>query len=603
MRSCTSAPRVVLAVLLAMPAGFGIAAPGDVSDPRSRYTAIRGREDLVRRDMDAQPARSEPGHTVHRVRQVIAEYERMARAFPASGYSDNALWQAARLSADAFWAWGGETDRKAALRLFSALQSHFPTSSLNREVASQTKRLTAVPTAADKTLAASEPVSAPPMVFSMLKSIRREALPGALRVILELEREAGFQDERLPDPERVFIDLRRTNVAAGLKDAVLGFGDDVVKQVRVGRQDGNVTRVVLDLQTNAARHSVYALYNPYRVVIDVERLAPGPMSKSTPAVAALPVPLEPSAKPLTAATPVAPPPAVSIVAEVKSAALVDTKITKDSPGASWTAEPLQARAVAASPPAAAPAAPAANLNGSFSLSRQLGLGISRIVIDAGHGGHDPGARVKGLNEAELVLDVALRLEKLLLAQPGVEVVLSRRSNVYVPLEERTAIANRAGADLFLSIHANASNNARARGIEMYFLNFAPNPEAEAIAARENAGASKTMHHLPDIVKAIALNNKIDESRDFASIMQTSMFDRLKRVNRETKNLGVKQAPFMVLIGATMPSVLAEISFLTNREEGALLKTANYRQQIADALFNGVMRYQKAQKATQAVAAR
>ncbi len=211
--------------------------------------------------------------------------------------------------------------------------------------------------------------------------------------------------------------------------------------------------------------------------------------------------------------------------------------------------------------------------------------------------------MKGLNEAELVLDVAFRLEKLLLAQPGVEVVLSRRSNVYVPLEERTAIANRAGADLFLSIHANASNNARARGIEMYFLNFAPNPEAEAIAARENAGASKTMHHLPDIVKAIALNNKIDESRDFASIMQTSMFDRLKRVNRETKNLGVKQAPFMVLIGATMPSVLAEISFLTNREEGALLKTANYRQQIADALFNGVMRYQKAQKATQAVAAR
>jgi N-acetylmuramoyl-L-alanine amidase len=223
------------------------------------------------------------------------------------------------------------------------------------------------------------------------------------------------------------------------------------------------------------------------------------------------------------------------------------------------------------------------------------------VIDAGHGGHDPGARVKGLNEADLTLDVALRLEKLLLSVPGVEVVMTRRTDVFIPLEERTAIANRAGADLFLSVHVNASSSARARGIETYFLNFAPNPEAEAIAARENAGSSKTMHDLPDIVKAIALNNKLDESRDFATLVQNAMFERLRKANREARNLGVKQAPFMVLIGATMPSVLAEISFLTNRQEATLLKTANYRQAIAEALFQGVAKYQRSLKTAQSVA--
>jgi N-acetylmuramoyl-L-alanine amidase len=253
------------------------------------------------------------------------------------------------------------------------------------------------------------------------------------------------------------------------------------------------------------------------------------------------------------------------------------------------------------PTTEAPKTASTNRAGGFSLSRQLGLGVARIVIDAGHGGHDPGAKAKGLTEADLVLDIALRLEKLLQKQPGVEIVLTRRDSSYVALEERTAMANRVGADLFLSIHANASPNAAVRGIETYFLNFATNPEAEAIAARENAASSRTMRHLPDIVQAIALNNKIDESRDFATIVQSSLYQRLRKANKEARSLGVKQAPFMVLIGATMPSVLTEISFLTNGQEGGLLKTDKYRQQIADALANGVMRYQQSLKRMQTVA--
>jgi N-acetylmuramoyl-L-alanine amidase len=175
-------------------------------------------------------------------------------------------------------------------------------------------------------------------------------------------------------------------------------------------------------------------------------------------------------------------------------------------------------------------------------------------------------------------------------------VLTRRNNTYVALEERTAIANRSSADLFLSIHANASANASARGFETYFLNFAPNPEAEAIAARENAGSSKTMGNLPDIVKAIAMNNKIDESRDFASMLQQAMNAQLRKADRSARNLGVKQAPFMVLVGATMPSALAEVSFLTNRQEATLLRSTAYRQQIAEALFSGITKYQQSLKA-------
>jgi N-acetylmuramoyl-L-alanine amidase len=279
-------------------------------------------------------------------------------------------------------------------------------------------------------------------------------------------------------------------------------------------------------------------------------------------------------------------------------------------GTSSTPAPARETPIASAAAAGAPtseravvAPPSRNVAGGFSLSRQLGLGVARIVIDPGHGGYDPGAEMRGLSESELTLDVALRLEKLLEKQPGVDVVLTRRGNRYVPLDERTAIANRAAADLFLSIHANASADARARGIETYFLNFASNSAAEALAARENAGSSRTMRELQDIVTAIALNNKIDESRDFASFVQGSMYDRLRRVNRQARNLGVKQAPFAVLIGATMPGILVEISFLTNRQEATLLRTPKYRDQIADALLNGVMKYQKSLKASQAVAAR
>lgn len=236
---------------------------------------------------------------------------------------------------------------------------------------------------------------------------------------------------------------------------------------------------------------------------------------------------------------------------------------------------------------------------SYSLARQLGLGASKIVIDPGHGGHDPGAIGPGISEAEVVLDVALRLEALL-RDAGFGVVLTRRTDEFIPLEERPAIATREQADLFLSIHANASRNQNARGIESYFLNFATDLDAAAVAARENAATGRTMNNLPEIVRAITLNSKLDESRSFASLIQRAMAARLSGANKGLRDHGVKQAPFVVLIGASMPSVLAEISFITNAQEARLLKSGAYRQRIAQALFDAVRGYQRSLKNAQVV---
>jgi len=237
----------------------------------------------------------------------------------------------------------------------------------------------------------------------------------------------------------------------------------------------------------------------------------------------------------------------------------------------------------------------ANSNGGFSLGRQLGLGVSRIVIDPGHGGYDPGAKTGTLTESALVLDVARRLEARLTAETGIEVILTRRRDAYMPLRARTELANRVGADLFLSIHANAARDRRARGVETYYLDLATDPSAQIVAARENATSREGMHDLPKLVRSITMHNKRDESRDFAKMVQRHLIRAVRELYPGAQDLGVKQAPFVVLIGANMPSVLAEISFLTNIEDAAFLATDAYRDRIADALLQSILEYQRTLK--------
>jgi N-acetylmuramoyl-L-alanine amidase len=230
-------------------------------------------------------------------------------------------------------------------------------------------------------------------------------------------------------------------------------------------------------------------------------------------------------------------------------------------------------------------------SGDRSLIRALGLKIGKIVIDPGHGGHDTGTiGPKGLEEKDLVLEVSRRLGKLLEARLGAEVVYTRKDDTFIPLETRTAIANQARADLFVSIHANSSRDTAARGVETYYLNFTSSPEALEVAARENAVSEKSIYELQDLVKKIALKEKIEESREFAWDVQQSLHSGLAVKSPAIRDRGVKKAPFIVLIGANMPSILAEISFVSNPTDEHRLATSEYRQRIAESLYRGIAKY-------------
>ena len=238
--------------------------------------------------------------------------------------------------------------------------------------------------------------------------------------------------------------------------------------------------------------------------------------------------------------------------------------------------------------------PPPTADGEATLMRALGLKIGRIVIDAGHGGHDSGTLgAGGIEEKDVVLDVALRLGKLLHDRLGAEIVYTRADDTFIPLETRTAIANKAQADLFISVHANSSEDASARGVEVYYLNFTSDPEAMEVASRENAVSTQSVHQLSDLVKKIALKDKIDESRELAEDVDQSLYGGLTKGNEGLKNRGVKKAPFVVLIGANMPSILAEISFVTNQTDADELRRPEYRERVAESLYAGVARYAKA----------
>jgi N-acetylmuramoyl-L-alanine amidase len=235
------------------------------------------------------------------------------------------------------------------------------------------------------------------------------------------------------------------------------------------------------------------------------------------------------------------------------------------------------------------ARPAAD--GQRTLIRALGLKIGRIVVDAGHGGHDMGTTGPGgLLEKDLTLDVALRLGKLLESKLGAEVIYTRDDDSFVPLETRTAIANQNQADLFISIHANSSKEPSARGVETYYLNFTSSADALEVAARENAVSETSIHELQDLVKKIALKEKIGESHEFAADVQRSLWGGLGAKTPALRNRGVKKAPFIVLIGANMPSVLVEISFLSNPIDERRLKLPEYRQRVAEYLYRGITHY-------------
>lgn len=560
--------------------GLTVAGPAAAQTPATLFERAQGRAEAVR---------SSPAPTVAAVRTAARSFENIVRRFPTSGFSDNALFEAAVLMRQAHTLSGDKADRAAGLRYLEWLRKEYPHSPLLRQVPALATGFdpaepapAEVPAASPVAAArseASEPASSGGL--AVVRSVSQAALPQGERVTIELTREVPYSVHRVDGPDRVFFDFTTSAPDQTLINRPPAITGQLVKALRLGRHQANVTRVVLEL-AGAPRFSAFTLYEPFRLVIDVESdaLAPKPVP---PPVARPPInqtPKLPGAV-VVPPRPVAPPPVLP---------------APPPPPASPPPAPE-------GPAESAPLPAASTARGDYSLARQLGLGVSRVVIDPGHGGHDPGAQANGISESELVLDVSLRLKRLLQQHSGIEVVLTREDNRFIPLEQRTARANQEGADLFLSIHANASRQTATRGVETYLLNLATNPSAEAVAARENATSAQSMGTLPSILRAIMTNNKLKESRELATFVQTSLVRSLRARSADVRDLGVKQAPFVVLIGAEMPSVLAEISFLTNRAEAALLKQSAYRDRIAQALCDAVLKYQASLKRGTTVASR
>lgn len=243
------------------------------------------------------------------------------------------------------------------------------------------------------------------------------------------------------------------------------------------------------------------------------------------------------------------------------------------------------------PPPSKPVKPPQPTKSGYTMIRQLGLGVQRIVIDPGHGGRYPGCVGKrGLQEKNVVLDISQRLKKLLESKTDLEVILTRESDIHLPLENRPVIANQKQADLFISIHANAHRNRKLSGVQSFYLNFSTDPSVLETAARENATSTKNINEMMDIIRKIARNTKIEESKEFALKIHESLVKGLSQKYGNVKDMGVRGAPLWVLIGGKMPSVLIEVSYLSNATEESRLKSPQYCERVAQGIYDGILEY-------------
>jgi N-acetylmuramoyl-L-alanine amidase len=513
--------------------------------------------------------------------RVIHSYERVYLITPHTAWADNALTSIARL-------YEAMKDPKNAVKTLQFLLNEYPQTPF-REVAEQDIARLSTTNSTNSTAGSntnSEPTTAPAAPtreVAAIDNIRFFDEERSVRVIVDITGSVSFKVGEAKVPDRFFVDISPAKLTSSMIGKEWNVQANHLLKIRVAQFDLTTVRVVLD-GTRSKDAVTSTLKDPTRVVVDVAKaIAVAPTPSSRTITTAMPPPALPAAP-----AALTPQPATAVAQPA-----VATTDTPQAPGM------VAAKTAPANPATAGGVVTAAKPTslGDRSLIRSLGLKLSRVVIDAGHGGHDTGSiGPSGLAEKEIVLDVAKRLQTLVETQLGAEVVMTRDSDTFVPLESRTQMANDEKADLFLSIHVNSSPEKSVRGVETFFLNLnTQSRDALSTATRENAASEKKIHELQDLLQKIVLNDKADESRELAKHVQTAMSKR----GNAGSNRGVKQAPFVVLIGATMPSVLAEISFVSNPDEEKRLKTPEYRQQIAEALFQGIKSYAETLSSTKA----
>jgi N-acetylmuramoyl-L-alanine amidase len=455
-------------------------------------------------------------------------------------------------------------------------------------------------------------------VVPRVENIRTSVTQASTEVIIDLDDSVQYVSGRIANPDRIYFDLHAAKLSASVARGNVAVSGELLTKVRVAQNQFGIVRVVLDVN-GVQDYSASILKKPTRLVIELygssapvkqdavqtAKAVETPKARTiqkAPAATSMtetqPVELEDPgasmtpAKPALTKQPVSKDVLVTDNSVASTPATLTSKPSAASPN-SKTAKTSSSKNSTTRPDLVQPATiPTLTRDGQSTLTRTLGLKIGRIVIDAGHGGHDTGTiGPTGLMEKDLCLDVALRLGKLIQQKlPDTEIVYTRSDDTFVPLEERTHIANDIKADLFVSIHANSSPDHGARGVETYYLNLRGSPEAMEVAARENAAGQGNIHDLEDMVKKIARTEKIDESKELAEDIQDSLSKRIQKTAKPVKNRGVRKAPFVVLIGADMPSILTEISFLSNPADEQLLKKPEHRQHIAEGVFAGMTSY-------------
>ncbi len=564
---------------------------------------------------------------------AVDSYVFLIREYPTSKHLQDAMLNVANLQKDQLG------DSAAATKSFEDFQKRFPRSTHKREVQEALAELALMRSAEHGNLSAkaSAPpakASAPPTTAASdvtvtddrlatvaknggespksveaprIEKIKTSVTANSTEIVLELEDSVQYVSGRIANPDRIYFDLQSARLSPAVARGNVHVSGDLLTKVRVAQNQFGVVRVVLDVN-GVKDYAASLLQKPSRLVIELYGDSAGPskspsvqtaqstksenpapaIERPAPSTTAISAEAIPSSSPtpnLTSAKGAVSSEEGSAAAPVAAKALpapLKTLRTTSTKNAA-TGKPDQVQ------PAATPQP---TRDGQSTLTRALGLKIGRIVIDAGHGGHDTGTiGPTGLMEKDLCLDVALRFGKIVQQKlPGADIVFTRTDDTFIPLEERTHIANEAKADLFISIHANSSPDHGARGVETYYLNLRGSAEAMEVAARENSVSQENIHDLQDVVKRIAQTEKIDESRELAADIQDSLSKRIQKTVKPVKNRGVRKAPFVVLIGADMPSILTEISFLSNASDEQLLKKPEHRQRIAEGVYQGVAAY-------------
>lgn len=415
-----------------------------------------------------------------------------------------------------------------------------------------------------------EPPVSRPKQLNNLSPVKYWSSEDYSRIVLQTTAPVSFKanvgEQKSGDkPRRLYIDLAQCYVPPKLRTPIL-VRDGLLKEVHSNQNGDETVRIILELES-LAEYKVFSLTDPFRVIVDIH----GVVKTTTPNT-------QPSA--------MASPNIASQSAAVPVKEIEKTPSSKDEADQVVVSLSDQKKR---SPKTEPPTPSGTGSREKLSLAQQLGLGVRKIVIDPGHGGKDPGAMAFGLKEKDIVLRISKKISKILKETYRYEVVLTRTKDVYIPLEERTAIANTHKSDLFISIHINAHSDQTKGGIETYFLNLATDANAMRVAALENATSTHSIGELQDILATLMKNSKIDESTRLARFVQTNLVSNFGH-SYKPRDLGVKQAPFYVLIGAEMPAILAEISFITNPDEAKLLQNEQYLDKLASQLAAGIAAY-------------